>query len=404
MTRLKSRRILLCLTGSIAAYKSAELVRLLVQAQAQVRVAMTASACEFISPLTLQALSSHPVHTQLLDPQAEIGMGHIELARWAQLVVIAPASAHCLARLAHGLADDLVATLCLATQAPLAVVPAMNEKMFLHAATQMNLKLLAERGVMIWGPDQGQQACGDTGLGRMLEPSVLVEYCHQHFVPQCLHGHRVIITAGPTYEAIDPVRFIGNHSSGKMGFALAKAAIERGATVILIAGPCALDTPSGVTRINVTSAQEMYDAVFQQLSGCDLFIGCAAVADYRLANPWTQKLKKNMDDELSLRLVPNPDIIKEVATSKGAPFCVGFAAETQQVAAYAKAKLAHKKLDMIIANQVAYPDCGFCTDDNAVTLFSHDKAFTFPKTPKAILAYQLIDVITEHYQAHEKIN
>lgn len=400
---LNAQRILVCVSGGIAAYKSAELVRRLIERGAEVRVAMTASACEFITPLTLQAVSQNPVHTHLLDPQAEMGMGHIELAKWAELIVIAPASANCIARLAHGFADDLITSVCLATTARCAVAPAMNQQMYAQEATQENLATLKRRGVLIWGPASGQQACGDVGLGRMLEPNTLVQHCLDFFAPKSLSGMSVVITAGPTYEAIDPVRFIGNHSSGKMGFALAQAAAARGAQVTLIAGPSALPTPAQVQRINVVSAQEMHTAVFEHVNTNTLFIGCAAVADYRPDTQHTQKLKKS-SEELALRLVPNPDIISEVAATKQAAFCVGFAAETHKVAFHAQEKRERKQLDLIIANHVGQEGSGFNADDNAVTLYGPTSEQVFPKTPKLILAYQLIDEIVKCYREHEKTN
>lgn len=402
--RLEGKQILVCITGGIAAYKGAELVRRLNDAGACVRVAMTERACAFITPLSLQALSGFPVHTHLFDEQAEQAMGHIELARWAQLILIAPASANCIARLAHGLADDLITTVCLATQAQLAVAPAMNQHMYANVATQENLNHLKARGHLIWGPAHGQQACGDVGYGRLLEPDELVEQCCQFFTPKTLSNVRVTITAGPTYEAIDPVRFIGNHSSGKMGFALAQAATECGALVTLISGPTNLNTPTHtIRRIDCVSAREMHEAALQAAANCDIFIGCAAVSDYRPDKSNLMKIKKSADT-LTLRLVANPDIISDVAKQKHPPFLVGFAAETEHVTTYATEKLHRKGLDLIIANDVSQKDCGFHSDDNAAILIGANETIHFDKMPKVQLAHQLIHAITERYQAHEKSN
>lgn len=308
--RLADKRILLGVSGGIAAYKSAELVRRLKDQGAEVRVVMTRSAKEFITPLTLQAVSGHPVADSLLDPAAEAGMGHIELAKWADLVLIAPASANLMARMAAGMADELLTTLCLATPAPVALAPAMNQQMYLNAATQANLKTLASRGILLWGPDSGSQACGDVGPGRMLDPLELVELCCQQLAAEpLLAGVRLLLTAGPTREALDPVRYISNHSSGKMGYAIARAAREAGAEVTLVSGPVALAPPAGVTRVDVESAEQMHQAVMSRVGECDLFIGCAAVADYRPAQVANQKIKKTGDnDQMQLTLVKNPEI------------------------------------------------------------------------------------------------
>jgi len=392
--RLRNKRILLGITGGIAAYKSAELVRALTGAGSEVRVVMTAGAQEFITPLTLQALSGNPVHHSLLDPEAEAGMGHIELAKWADYILIAPASANFISRLAGGAADDLLTTLCLASVAPLAIAPAMNQAMWLDAATQANIeKIQRLKAIKIWGPDAGQQACGDVGPGRMIEPLALAQTLAQQFENQALSGKTVVITAGPTREALDPVRYISNHSSGKMGFSLATAAQEAGAKVILIAGPVNLATPERVQRVNIDSAQQMLNAVEEHLPQCDIFIGAAAVADYRPADVATQKIKKHNDD-MTIHLVKNPDIIACVAASEDKPFTVGFAAETQDVLAYARGKLEKKKLDMIIANDVSNPEIGFNSEDNAIIIIDEKTETPFPQATKYFLAQQIIQTIS----------
>jgi phosphopantothenoylcysteine decarboxylase/phosphopantothenate--cysteine ligase len=369
MPHLVHKQVLLGITGGIAAYKSAELVRRLRDAGATVRVVMTPAACEFITPLTLQALSGQPVHLDLLDPAAEAAMGHIELARWADVVLVAPASADFMARVAAGIADDLLSTLCLATQAPLLFAPAMNQVMWSNAATQQNLKTLASRGVRFAGPAEGAQACGDTGPGRMLEVPDLVSAAIGVFAGGPLTGVRVMLTAGPTREAIDPVRYISNSSSGKMGFALAAAAAEAGANVTLVAGPVSLPTPAGVSRIDVVTAAEMHTAVMTRVADCDVFIGCAAVADYRAADIAPQKIKKT-GETLALHLVRNPDIIAAVAAHRPRPFTVGFAAETNDLLVHARQKLERKGLDLVIANDVSRSDIGFGSDHNEVQVVS----------------------------------
>ena len=372
------KNILLAVTGGIAAYKSAILVRRLKDFGFDVRVVMTQGAQAFITPLTFQALSGNPVHTELLSPEAEAGMGHIELARWADLVLVAPASCDTLAKFAQGLADDLLSTLYLATNAPVWVAPAMNQQMWAAKATQRNLKTLVEDGVHVIMPDAGEQACGDVGLGRMPEPEDLARQVAAYFHQQqrelaekfgLLAGKNVTITAGPTREAIDPVRYISNHSTGKMGFSLAAACYAAGAKVTLIAGPVSLDTPNGVQRINVSSAVQMLDVSLNQLKqGCDIFIATAAVADYRVAQVAEHKIKK-AGDELVVSLVKNPDIVATIALQQQRPFMVGFAAETQNVEEYAAGKLVAKKLDMIACNDVSRPDIGFASDENAMTVF-----------------------------------
>ncbi|MFT6792008.1 MAG: phosphopantothenoylcysteine decarboxylase/phosphopantothenate--cysteine ligase, partial [Cellvibrionaceae bacterium] len=343
--KLTSRRILLGISGGIAAYKSAELVRRLQNLGADVQVVMTEAAQEFITPLTLQALSGNSVHTDLLNSEAEAAMGHIELARWADLMVIAPASADLLARLAQGKGDDLLTTVCLARRCPLAVAPAMNQAMWHNQATQHNQAILRERGVHILGPERGSQACGDVGFGRMSDPEDLAQGIAGLFENRLLDGKTVVINAGPTREAIDPVRYISNHSSGKMGYALARAARDAGAKVILISGPTALATPERVERIDVSSAEEMYTACLGQLTDCDIFIASAAVADYRPVRISQQKIKKSGGDTMTIELVKTADIVADIAAHQNRPFVVGFAAETQQVIDYARRKLQRKNLD-----------------------------------------------------------
>lgn len=389
---LTNRHILLGVTGGIAAYKSAELVRQLQKSGADVRVVMTKAAQEFITPLTLQALSGNPVHTDLLDPAAEAAMGHIELARWADLVLIAPASADFIARLAHGRADDLLTTLCLATAARIALAPAMNQGMWRDAATQDNIAQLRQRDMLIWGPAEGEQACGDIGPGRMLEPAALAELTDKAFATRLLEGKRVLITAGPTREALDPVRYISNHSSGKMGFALAQAAVDAGARVTLIAGPVTLATPAHVTRVDVDSAQQMFDVVQTRVRDCDIFIAAAAVADYRPDQVVDTKIKKQ-NDTMTLTLVRNPDIVTSVAQLKPKPFTIGFAAETQHVKEYARDKLERKNLDMIVANDVAAPGIGFNSENNAVTVLWRDGEMEISERSKMQLARELIALI-----------
>ncbi|PVZ88139.1 bifunctional phosphopantothenoylcysteine decarboxylase/phosphopantothenate--cysteine ligase CoaBC [Serratia sp. S1B] len=405
---ISSKNILLAVTGGIAAYKSAILVRRLKDYGFNVRVVMTHGAQAFITPLTFQALSGNVVHTELLNPEAEAGMGHIELARWADLLLVAPASCDTLAKFAHGLADDLLSTLYLATKAPVWVAPAMNQKMWAAKATQRNLQMLVEDGVHVIMPAAGSQACGDVGLGRMPEPEFLAEqvklYFHQtqRAIAEkfgLLAGKRVVITAGPTREAIDPVRYISNHSTGKMGFALASACYAAGAKVTLIAGPVSLDTPNGVQRVNVHSALEMLDQSLQQLEyGCDIFIATAAVADYRVAQVAEHKIKKS-GDELDVSLIKNPDIVATIAQQQKRPFMVGFAAETRNVEEYAAGKLVAKKLDMIACNDVSRSDIGFASDENAMTVFfAQQHALPkrdLAKASKQEIAQQLVEAIAD---------
>lgn len=407
---LHNKNILLGVCGGIAAYKSAELLRRLQDAGASVRVVMTAAACEFITPLTFQALSGHPVHTELLDAEAESGMGHIELARWADLILIAPATANTLSRLAQGRADDLLSAICLASQSPLAIAPAMNHVMWSSASTQQNLQQLLSRDVHVFGPASGHQACGENGEGRMLEAEQLLQASAQLFMPGKLQGVKLMITAGPTFEPIDPVRYIGNRSSGKMGFALAEAAVEQGAQVTLVAGPVQLATPDHVTRIDVQTAQQMYDAVMQQIEQQAIFIASAAVADYRPADVQSEKIKKSAQ-QFEFKLQRNPDILASVAALANPPFTLGFAAETHNEADYAIGKLQAKKLNMIAANKVAYDSdasdtqqhSGFVSDYNALQVFWQNEQNdiaqqAFPRARKTQLARQLLDLLATHYQ------
>lgn len=389
-----SHRILLGVSGGIAAYKSAELVRLLIKAGAEVQVVMTEAAQHFVGAATFQALSGRAVRTHLWDPAAEAAMGHIELARWASQVVIAPASADLLARLAQGHADDLLATLCLASAAPLSLAPAMNRQMWAHPATQANLDLLRQRGARILGPAAGEQACGEVGEGRMLEPSAIATAVLTPSVGGVLQGRRVLISAGPTLEDIDPVRFVGNRSSGKMGFAIAQVAQAMGAEVTLIAGPVALATPSGVQRVDVRSALQMREAVLQHLDGQHVFIAAAAVADYRPREVAAQKIKK-CADTLELQLVRNPDIVAEVAARQERPLVVGFAAETNDVESHACDKLARKKLDMIAANDVSIAGQGFESERNALNVYWHDGMLRIAPARKSEVARQLLTCIAE---------
>ena len=400
MFELEGKRILLGITGGIAAYKAAELVRLLRKSNAEVQVVMTRAATEFITPLTLQALSGRTVRQDFFDPNDEASIGHIDLARWADLILIAPASADFMARLAHGLANDLLSTLCLATTAPIALAPAMNQQMWLNPATQANAKLLQERNIKLWGPDEGAQACGETGPGRMLEPSELLACSAKQFCSQALSGQCVVLTAGPTQEPIDPVRFIGNRSSGKMGFALARAFIEAGAKVYLISGPVTLPTPNDVIRIDVGTAAEMQQMVTKHIDKCDIFVACAAVADYRPEISAPQKIKKS-SEQLELTLTRNPDILAEVATRAVPPFTVGFAAETERVIERAKEKRRLKKIDMIAANLVGAEQGGFERDENALTVLWEGGSKNLPMARKENLAQSLVATITERYHAEK---
>jgi phosphopantothenoylcysteine decarboxylase/phosphopantothenate--cysteine ligase len=398
MASLTHKQVLLGVTGGIAAYKSADLVRRLRDAGAEVRVLMTQGATEFITPLTMQAVSGHPVHLHLLDAEAESGMGHIELARWADAVLVAPASANFIAKVTHGRADDLLSTVCLATEAPLAVAPAMNQQMWDNPATQANLTVLRKRGVHVFGPGEGSQACGEIGPGRMLEPTELVTLTAALFATGSLDGLQVVVTAGPTWEAIDPVRGISNRSSGKMGYAVAAAAAEAGADVTLISGPSELADPPHVRTIRVISAQEMYDAVHAHIRGAHIFVAVAAVCDYRPTTRAEQKIKKTAD-HLTIELVKTPDILASVAALKPSPFTVGFAAETENHEAHARAKLSEKGIDLIAANDVSGRGSGFESDYNRLLLIDRNDMLELPRQSKTRLARALIKHIARKYHA-----
>ncbi|MCZ6565113.1 MAG: bifunctional phosphopantothenoylcysteine decarboxylase/phosphopantothenate--cysteine ligase CoaBC [Gammaproteobacteria bacterium] len=401
---LANKNILLGVTGGIAAYKSAELVRELVQADSRVRVVMTRAAKEFITPLTFQALSGHRVTSDEFDAaEASNGMDHIALARWADAILIAPASANTIAKLTHGNADNLLSTICLATQAPIALAPAMNKAMWANAATQDNCALLKKRGLYLFGPGAGQQACGDIGEGRMFEPHQLLLSLTNLFNTGELTGLNVLITAGPTREAIDPVRYISNRSSGRMGYALAEAARDAGATVQLISGPVALTAPENVDCIQVSTAQEMLAAVQQGIETQQIFISCAAVADYRPVTKQVEKIKK-LHQDLSLSLVRNPDIVAEVTKIKNKPFVVGFAAETRELEKYALQKLNYKRLDMIAANNVVDPQLGFDSEENALEVYWIGGHSSLERDKKTKLARKLISLISERYANTNKQN
>ncbi|PHS73226.1 MAG: bifunctional phosphopantothenoylcysteine decarboxylase/phosphopantothenate--cysteine ligase CoaBC [Cycloclasticus sp.] len=399
MNRLQNKKILLGVTGGIAAYKAAEILRECQTMGAEVRVVMTPAATEFITPLTFQALSGLPVHTQLLDAEEESGMGHINLARWADAVLVAPASADFIARFASGMANDLLTTLLLATEKKVLLAPAMNRAMFDDPNTQKNIKQLESQGVIILGPGEGVQACGDVGQGRMLEPEILAQAVADHFQTGELAGLNVIVNAGPTREAIDPVRYISNHSSGKMGFALAQACVEAGAHVTLVAGPVQLETPSGVERIDVISANEMSAAVMSKASKADIFIASAAVVDYTPVEIAANKIKKNAT-EMQLILIKTPDILTAVSTQDSSTFCVGFAAETDNLEKYAKAKLERKSLDMIAANWIGRDTGGFNNDYNALSVFWKNGEQEIHSMPKPEVARELVTLIAKRY--HEK--
>lgn len=395
MSSLANKRVLLGVTGGIAAYKSAELVRQFKTAGADVRVVMTSAAQEFITPLTMQALSGNEVHLDLLDTKAEAGMGHIELARWADILVVAPATADFISKIVVGEGSDLLSTLILACPSKKVIAPAMNQAMWASAATQANISKLAELGFTVFGPASGEQACGDIGLGRMEEPSDIAEFCASLFQLGTLAGKHVVITAGPTREAIDPVRYISNHSSGLMGYSLAEAAMEAGAKVSLVSGPVRLSPPERVDIYQVESAIDMHGKCMELMGSADIFIGCAAVADYRVADPASQKMKKSGNESLTLNLVQNPDIIRDIAASEPKPFVVGFAAETNDVISYARSKLERKKLDMIVANDVSDSSIGFNSKENAVSVLGHDFEFHFDIASKAKLARDIVALIAE---------
>ena len=392
MAHLFNRNVLLGVSGGIAAYKSAELVRQLQELGATVRVIMTRGAQEFITPLTLQALSGHPVHTDLLDAEAEQGMGHIELARWADLLLVAPATADLLARLAAGRADDLLTTVALATRAPKLLAPAMNQQMWRDPATAANVAVLTGRGMAMVGPASGEQACGDVGPGRLEEPVVIARAAADLFEDGLLQGKRVVITAGPTREALDPVRYISNHSSGKMGYALAQAAVDAGARTTIVSGPVQLSAPDRARVVPVESARQMLEQCLQLMPECDIFIACAAVADYRPAAVQEQKIKKG-PDEITLQLVRNPDIVATVAAGAQRPFTVGFAAETRDVLTYARDKLQRKALDMIVANDVSDQSIGFNSELNEAVVLWRDGEQALGRTGKSNLARQIIQLI-----------
>ncbi|MDP0561429.1 MAG: bifunctional phosphopantothenoylcysteine decarboxylase/phosphopantothenate--cysteine ligase CoaBC [Candidatus Endonucleobacter sp. (ex Gigantidas childressi)] len=400
MQQLRNKRIILGVSGGIAAYKSADLIRKLTNLGAHVRVVMTAGACEFITPLTMQALSHHPVHLDLLDTNAEAAMGHIELARWADIILIAPATANFIARLAGGHADDLLTTLCLATSAPISLAPAMNKGMWVNNITQQNCQELLKRNICLLGPAIGNLACGDEGPGRMLETELIVEQISGMFQHNALSGVNLTITAGPTREQIDPIRYLSNHSSGKMGYALAEAAIEAGATVTLISGPVNIPVPNRVNCIHVVSAREMHQTVHDNISGVDIFIGCAAVCDYRPEEVCLEKIKKdpeNSGETKSIKLVQNPDIIASVTTLHPPLFVIGFAAETQHLLRHAKDKLKRKKLNLIIANDISNTNSGFNSDSNEVTILGHDFEETLPIASKKVLSGMLLKIISRDY-------
>ena len=398
MSNALTPRVVLGVGGGIAAYKSADLCRRLIERGARVRVVMTRGAQAFITPLTFQAVSGNPVHTELLDERAEAGMGHIELARWADLVLVAPATANVMARLAAGLADDLLTTVCLATAAPIAIAPAMNRQMWAAPATRANLRTLQERGTWVLGPGEGDQACGEVGAGRMLEPADLAGQALGLVADGALSGVSVLVTAGPTREAIDPVRFISNHSSGKMGYAVAGAAAQAGATVTLVSGPTALDAPARVERVMVESCEDMHAAVMARMPGHQIFIGAAAVADYRPASRAGQKIKKSAESS-TLELVRTPDVLAAVAALDPRPFTVGFAAETENLAEHARGKLAAKGLDMIAANEVGLPGRGFNSDENALTVFWADGSEELALASKRDLARRLVSLVAERFHA-----
>jgi len=392
MSSLSQKRIILGITGGIAAYKSAEITRRLQDEGAEVRVVMSESAQEFIRPLTLQALSGNPVHTDLLDPEAEAAMGHIELARWADLVLIAPATANFVATLNQGSANDLMSSICLATTAPVMIAPAMNQAMWSNSASQQNIESLKQREVIILEPDNGIQACGDVGPGRLPQPETIVQQVASVFKTGEMTGKKVVITAGPTREAIDPVRYISNHSSGKMGYAIADAMIDAGAEVILISGPVSLKQPDRCTLVSVTSAHEMLEATTKAVQGTDIFISAAAVADYYITETSDQKIKKK-SDKMTLNLAKTPDIVSIVKENNPKLFVLGFAAETQKVEQYAREKLASKNLDAIIANDVSREDIGFNSDDNEALWVEQESTYHFSKCNKAQLARDLVALL-----------
>ncbi len=398
MEQTQTKRIVLGLTGGIAAYKAAELLRLLMKQGVEVQVAMTEAACHFITPTTMQGLSGKPVFTGQWDASVQNGMAHIGLSRAADAIVIAPASADFIAKLAHGLANDLLSTLCLARNCPLFIAPAMNREMWQNAATQRNIAQLLADGVQVLGPDCGMQACGEEGMGRMLEAERLARDIAAFFQPKLFSGRKILITAGPTYEAIDAVRGITNRSSGKMGYAIAQAALEMGAEVVLVSGPVALAKPQGAQGVDVTSAAQMFEAVKQRAGDCDIFIGVAAVADYRVAQPSGQKIKKSAAP-LTLELVPNPDILAYVAGLPEPPFCVGFAAESENLAKNAEQKRCVKNLPLLVGN-LAQQAIG--SDENELVLFDDSGSHVLPRADKLTLARLLMQHIAQRYEGADK--
>lgn len=397
MNHLKAKKILVGITGSIAAYKAAELIRLLRALEADVKVVMTKEASQFVHELTFQALSGQPVYRELLDPDGEASMSHITLAKWADVLLIAPATANIIAMMVSGVASDLLTTLYLATPAPVVIVPAMNQQMWQHAATQRNKAEMLARGHFIWGPKLGQQACGDVGPGRMMEPTDIVNQLDYFFAPKWLKNISIVITAGPTREPIDPVRYLSNYSSGKMGYALAKAAAVLGANVILISGPTALSSPSGIKTIKVETAADMQEAVLTNMPNCDIFISCAAVCDYKLARVQQQKIKKPALP--SLDLIENNDILMAVKASANPPFLVGFSAESENLLTNAKEKLARKQIDMIVANDISAADRGFDSDYNEVFVLTDKAQHHLTLATKQQIADDLMPLILHHYQA-----
>jgi phosphopantothenoylcysteine decarboxylase/phosphopantothenate--cysteine ligase len=400
MKQLSNKRILVGVTGSIAAYKAAQLVRDFRAAGAEVRVVMTRAAVEFVTPMTFQALSAHPVATDLLDEKAEAAMGHIALARWADAVVVAPASANFIARLAQGRADDLLSTVCLASAAPLCVAPAMNQQMWSNPATVQNVETLRARAVHLFGPETGDQACGDVGPGRMLEPQHIVAQTADLFESGLLSGVKVMVSAGPTREPIDPVRYISNRSSGRMGYAIAAAVVEAGGHCVLVSGPTCLTPPERVEFLQVQTAREMHQAVFEHIEDCEIYIGTAAVSDYRPSTVESQKIKKQTTG-MTLQLERNPDIIADVADVFPHIFTVGFAAETQNLHNYALKKLQDKQLNMVAANQVSDQKIGFDSELNALSIFWHGGRRDLPTATKQHIARQLIESIAELYNKTE---
>jgi phosphopantothenoylcysteine decarboxylase / phosphopantothenate---cysteine ligase len=397
MTELLNKKILLGVTGGIAAYKAAELCRLMIKQGATVRVVMTQAAQEFIQPLTFQALTGHQVYSELFEAGADNAMDHIELARWADLLIVAPATADFIAKLADGYADNLLLTIALATQSKVVVAPAMNQQMYQNAATTENIQKLKRHRILLWGPDEGEQACGEVGPGRMLEPSALLTLLQNYFKPGRLQGRRIMITAGPTREAIDPVRYISNRSSGKMGYALAQAALDQGAEVTLVSGPVGIAPPTQARMLNCISAQQMLDQVMSVVEQQDIFIATAAVADYRIERIAEHKIKKS-EDVVTLNLVKNTDILSSVSVLDKRPFCVGFAAETQDLQHYAEQKMKNKNLDMIAANRVDGVDSGFEVDDNALSVFWPGGCRQLPRQSKTQIAAALIDIIADLFE------